>query len=90
MTVLALHQAQITLWAVALGIGAAVAIVVIGLLTLLHRLVADVEDGVARLSESVSGLAESSAAAEQLGLAAAAVDDVREELGAQRALLERR
>ncbi len=49
MSVLALTSDQTVFWEVALGLGLVVVLVVIALLTLLHRLVGDIDVGVAGL-----------------------------------------
>ncbi len=49
MSVLALTSDQTVFWEVALGLGLVVVLVVIALLTLLHRLVRDIDVGVAGL-----------------------------------------
>jgi len=61
--VLALTSDQTVFWEVALGLGLVVVLVVIALLTLLHRLVRDIDVGVAalwtvtkRLAQNTTGM----------------------------------
>lgn len=63
MSVLALTSDQTAFWEVALGLGLVVVLVVIALLTLLHRLVGDIDVGVAalwtvtqRLAQNTTGM----------------------------------
>ncbi len=63
MSVLALTSDQTVFWEVALGLGLVVVLVVIALLTLLHRLVGDIDVGVAalwtvtqRLAQNTTGM----------------------------------
>lgn len=63
MSVLALTSDQTVFWEVALGLGLVVVLVVIALLTLLHRLVRDIDVGVAalwtvtkRLAQNTTGM----------------------------------
>lgn len=63
MNVLALTTDQTVFWEVALGLGLVVVLVVIALLTLLHRLVDDIDGGVAalwtvtkRLAQNTTGM----------------------------------
>jgi len=63
VSVLALTSDQTVFWEVALGLGLVVVLVVIALLTLLHRLVRDIDVGVAalwtvtkRLAQNTTGM----------------------------------
>jgi hypothetical protein len=66
-------------WLVALGMGAVVLLVVIALLTLLLRLVRDIDSGVESLTATAGEVAGNTAAIMELPKTAAVVRDIREE-----------
>lgn len=80
MSVLALAAEHVVLWQVALAVGAVVVAVVIVLLTLLVKLVGDVEEAVAGLWTVAKSLAANTATALQLDRTATALDEVGAEL----------
>lgn len=79
-TVLAYAQAEITIWWIALGIGAVVLATVIALLTLLLRFVQDIDRGVADVWSTATKLAANTATAWQLQGTANTVDKLNAEL----------
>ena len=66
-------------WLIALGMGAVVVLVVIALLTLLLRLVKDIDSGVEVLTTTATEVAGNTAAIMELPKTAAVVKDIREE-----------
>ena len=68
-----------TFWQITLGMGAVVLLVVIALLTLLLRLVQDIDTGVETLTTSAKGVAANTAAIQQLPTTAKVLRDIREE-----------
>ncbi len=80
MYLLALDSNEKVLWLVALGMGLVVIIVVIALLTLLHRLVRDIDDGVDSLWTVTKRLAQNTTGLYQLAGTASVLRALREEL----------
>lgn len=68
-----------TFWQITLGIGAVVALVVIVLMTLLLRLLKDIDTGVQSASAMAKNVAGNTAAIEELPTTAAVLEDIREE-----------
>lgn len=66
-------------WLIALGMGALVVLVVIALLTLLLRLVKDIDSGVEVLTATATEVAGNTAAIMELPKTAAVLKDIREE-----------
>lgn len=79
MTILALAAEYETMWLVALGAGAVVLTVVVGLLTLLYRIVVDIDEGVEKVWETATRLASNTATTWQLRDTAAILSDVKAE-----------
>lgn len=71
--------AEITVWWIALGIGAVVLVVVVALLTLLLRFVHDIDSGVAEVWSTATKLAANTATAWQLQGTANTVAKIKEE-----------
>ncbi len=80
MFLLALDSNEKVLWLVALGMGLVVILVVIALLTLLHRLVGDIDDGVDSLWTVTKRLAQNTTGLYQLAGTASVLRALREEL----------
>ena len=76
-------------WLIALGMGAVVVLVVIALLTLLLRLVKDIDAGVEVLTATATEVAGNTAAIMELPKTAAVVKDIREEALIHHELLRR-
>ena len=76
-------------WLIALGMGAVVVLVVIALLTLLLRLVNDIDAGVEVLTATATEVAGNTAAIMELPKTAAVVKDIREEALIHHELLRR-
>lgn len=87
---LALTSGEATLWTVLLGVGLVVLAVVVVLLTMLLRLVVDVDDGVKGVWRSAGRLATNTATTWQLRETVAALEAVRTEALRHDALLEER
>lgn len=66
-------------WLIALGMGAVVVLVVIALLTLLLRVVKDIDGGVEVLTATATEVAGNTAAIMELPKTAAVLRDIREE-----------
>jgi hypothetical protein len=66
-------------WLIALGMGAVVVLVVVALMTLLLRLVKDIDEGVETLTATATGVAGNTAAIMELPKTAAVLSDIREE-----------
>lgn len=66
-------------WLIALGMGAVVVLVVIALLTLLLRLVQDIDSGVETLTATATDVSGNTAAILELPKTAAVLRDIREE-----------
>lgn len=77
-----------TLWRVALGVGAVVVVVVIALLTLLLKIVEDIDVGVRRVWEAATRVAANTATTWQLEEAALAAEALDDELSAHESILE--
>ena len=75
---IALEETQ-TFWLVALGSGAVVVLVVIALMTLLLRLLKDIDAGVEAASAMAKDVAANTVAIEQLPITASVLRDIREE-----------
>lgn len=80
MSVLALTSDQTVFWEVALGLGLVVVLVVIALLTLLHRLVRDIDVGVAALWTVTKRLAQNTTGMYQFAGTASVSLALRDEL----------
>lgn len=89
MTLLAVSEQKV-FWEITLGMGLVVILVVIALLTLLTRLVRDIDVGVSALWTMAKRMAANTATTYQFGNNAAIVDEIREELEAHDELLSRR
>jgi hypothetical protein len=74
-----LEDQHITMWWIAVGIGAVVLFVVIALLTLLVRLVRDIEWGVSAVWEMGKRVAANTATTWMLGQTAALAKEIKEE-----------
>lgn len=85
---LAVTSDEQTIWLVALGIGLVVVFVVIALLTLLLRIVIDIDEGVKQVWRSATRVAANTATTWQLRETGAALEAVREEALRHDALLE--
>ncbi|MGH3991539.1 MAG: hypothetical protein ACRDSN_03640 [Pseudonocardiaceae bacterium] len=68
-----------TFWLIALGMGAVVVLVVIALLTMLLRLIQDIDAGVEALTATATDVAGNTAAIMELPKTAAVLRDIREE-----------
>lgn len=68
-----------TFWLIALGMGAVVVLVVIALLTLLLRVIQDIDAGVETLTTTATEVAGNTAAIMELPKTAAVLKDIREE-----------
>lgn len=79
MTVLALTDEETTMWVIALGIGLVVVIVVIALLSLLLKIVKDIDTNVAILWATAQRMAANTAQTWQLAPLADTADRLREE-----------
>jgi hypothetical protein len=91
MFLLTLDSDEKVLWQVALGMGLVVILVVIALLTLLHRLVRDIDDSVDSLWTVTKRLAQNTTGLYQLAGTASVLRALREELiGHDRLLSEDR
>jgi len=91
MFLLTLDSDEKVLWQVALGMGLVVILVVIALLTLLHRLVRDIDDEVDSLWTVTKRLAQNTTGLYQLAGTASVLRALREELiGHDRLLSEDR
>jgi hypothetical protein len=90
MTLLAVTAEQKVFWEITLGMGLVVILVVIALLTLLTRLVRDIDVGVAELWTMAKRMAANTATTYQFGNSAAIFDEIREELEAHDELLTKR
>lgn len=66
-------------WMIALGMGGVVALVVVALLTLLLRLVKDIDDGVEILTATATDVAGNTVAIMELPKTAGVLRDIREE-----------
>lgn len=77
--VLAFAVEEITMWKVALGIGAVVIVVVIALLTLLLRIVQDIDGNVFGVWEMAKRLAANTATTWQLHGTAASLQELKQE-----------
>ena len=88
MSVLALDTGEVTLWWIALALGAVVLAVVIVLLTLLSRLLGDVGSSVASLDE-IAGRLERETPADALTTTATSLRDLRTEIKLHDDLLAR-
>lgn len=77
-------------WWIALGAGLAVVAVVVALLVLLLRLIADIDEQVAALAPATEELCSGTPTARRLSQAAATVEELRSELLSQRELMENR
>lgn len=77
-----------TLWQVALGVGAVVVVVVIALLTLLLKIVQDIDTGVRRVWETATRVAANTATTWQLEEAAVAAEALDDELRTHETILE--
>jgi ABC-type Fe3+ transport system permease subunit len=77
-------------WAIALGMGAVVVVVVIALLTLLLRLVHDIDEGVASLWTTAKRLAQNTSTTHQLGALAATLTALKHDLDEQEKEFSRR
>jgi len=73
------YHEEVTMWYISLGIGLVVILVVITLLSLLLRLVHDIDTGVFGVWEMAKRLAANTATTWMLVQTAAAVDDIKEE-----------
>lgn len=73
------HYSEITFWYVALGIGFVVVLVVIALLTLLLRLVQDIDNGVIGVRDTLHRVAGNTSATYLIADTAAGVDQVLNE-----------
>jgi len=78
MTLIAASDTH-TFWLIALGMGAVVVLVVIALLTLLLRLVQDIDSGVEILTETATDVAGNTVAIMELPTTATVLRDIREE-----------
>jgi hypothetical protein len=85
---LALTDAEATLWSILLVVGLVVLVVVALLLHLLLRKVRRVDAAVAEVWDTATGLARNTATTWQLGQTAAALEAIREEARRHDALLE--
>lgn len=77
--ILAFAQEELTAWYVALGIGAVVVLVVIALLTLLLRIVQDIDVNVMGVWEMAKRLAANTATTWQLHGTAAGLEELKKE-----------
>jgi hypothetical protein len=68
-----------TFWLIALGVGAVVVLVVTALLSLLLRVVQDIDSGVETLTATATEVAANTAAIQELPKTAAVLRDIREE-----------
>lgn len=68
-----------TFWLIALGMGAVVVLVVIALLTLLLRVVQDIDSGVETLTATATDVAGNTVAILELPKTAGVLGDIREE-----------
>jgi len=68
-----------TFWQISLGIGAVVVLVVVALMTLLLRLLKDIDSGVEAASAVAKDVAANTAAIEELPTTASVLRDIREE-----------
>lgn len=73
------HFSEITFWYVALGIGFVVVLVVIALLTLLLRLVQDIDNGVIGVRDTLHRVSGNTSATYLIAETASGVDDVLNE-----------
>jgi len=80
MFLLTLDSDEKVLWQVALGMGLVVILVVIAMLTLLHRLVRDIDDSVDSLWTVTKRLAQNTTGLYQLAGTASVLRALREEL----------
>ena len=80
MFLLTLDSDEKVLWQVALGMGLVVILVVIALLTLLHRLVRDIDDSVDSLWTVTKRLAQNTTGLYQLAGTASVLRALREEM----------
>ena len=87
MTVLALTDAQASMWGWLLVVGAVVLVVVVVLLHTLLRAVREVDEGAAAVWHAATNVARNTATTWQLGQTAAALDAVRDEAVAHDELL---
>lgn len=78
MVVLAAGETQ-TFWQIALGMGAIVVLVVIALLTLLLRVINDIDSGVEELTATAVAVAGNTAAIRELPTTASVLRDISEE-----------
>lgn len=76
---LSYYPQEVTMWWISLGIGLVVILVVITLLSLLVRLVQDIDTGVFGVWEMAKRLAANTATTWMLVQTASAVDDIKEE-----------
>lgn len=88
LTPLALTPTYETFWLISLGIGAVVLVVVIALLTLLLKLVRDIDVGVREVWETATRLASNTATTWQLRETAKRLDELAEEAAHHDELLE--
>lgn len=88
--ILALASSEVTMWKISLGIGAVVLIVVIALLTLLLRIVQDIDRNVFGVWEMAKRVAANTATTWQLNKTAAAVGQIKEEALLHDGLLSKR
>jgi len=79
MIELAITDSERTLWAVTLGLGVVVLIVVIVLLSILHRLVARIDTNVAATWEMAKRVAANTATTWQLNGTAAVLEEIKKE-----------
>ncbi len=86
----ALSTGEQTFWWIAVGMGAVVVVVVAALLTLLHRLLGDVEQAALRMRAGTEELAAVTAEAWELDRAVHEAERLTEELATQRARLGHR
>ncbi|MGI8864550.1 MAG: hypothetical protein ACR2JH_09170 [Solirubrobacteraceae bacterium] len=80
MNLLAVTSEQTVFWEVALGLGLVVVLVVVAALTLLHRLVRDIDVGVATLWTVTKRLAQNTTATYQFAGTASIALALRDEL----------
>jgi energy-converting hydrogenase Eha subunit A len=73
------HYSEVTFWYVALGIGFVVILVVIALLTLLVRLVQDIDQGVVGVENVLARTSNNTSATFNIPLIAQGVDDILNE-----------
>lgn len=87
---LALSDTERLMWYVALGVGAVVVIVVIGLLSLLLSIVGEIDEGVEGVWRAAKQLAANTATSWQLQETASTLEEIAREAGKHDSMLRER